>query len=57
MVKIEFTDRSYIEITKSNTPNKVFVAVAAKSVDNAQKLVVNCIELTQEELLKLFKSI
>jgi len=55
-MKITFEDNSYIEVVKSNAPNKVFVTVAAKSIENSKKLIINCVELTTEQLLALFKS-
>ena len=57
MAKLTFEDRSYIEITKSTSPDKVFLTVAAKSAEDSHKLIVNCVELTQEQLLTLTKSI
>lgn len=56
-MKIIFDDKSYIEISKSISPDKIFLTVAAKSADNVNKLIVNCVELTQEQLLTLTKSI
>lgn len=56
-MKISFDDKSYIEISKSATPDKVFITVAAKSVTNANQLIANCIELTTEQLLTLLHSV
>lgn len=57
MKKIVFDDKSYIEISKSDTPNKVFITIAAKSADDSHKLIANCVELTNEQLLSLVRSI
>jgi hypothetical protein len=56
-MKINFEDRSYIELTKSAHPNKVFITIAAKSADDSHKLIANCIELTEEQLVALVKSV
>jgi hypothetical protein len=56
-MKILFDDRSYIEVTKSPNPNKVFITVAAKSAEDQNKLIVNCVELTEEQLVTLMRSI
>lgn len=56
MARQVYEDKSYIEISKSSVPNKLFVTVAAKSSDDAHKLIVNSIELTETELLTLIKS-
>lgn len=57
MAKIEFEDKSYIEISNSNTPNKMFVVVAAKSTEDKFKLIINSVEITKEQLLQLVKSV
>lgn len=56
-MKITFEDKSYIEITKSVNPNKVFITVAAKSAEDQHKLIVNSVELSDEELVTLVRSI
>jgi hypothetical protein len=56
-MKISFEDKSYIEVTKSPTPNKVFITIAAKSAEDQNKLIVNCVELTEEQLVTLMRSI
>ena len=55
-MKLTFEDHSYIEVTKSVNPDKVFLTVAAKSADDTHKLIVNSVELTTEQLLSLIKS-
>jgi hypothetical protein len=55
-MKLTFEDRSYIEVTKSVNPDKIFLTVAAKSADDTHKLIVNSVELTTEQLLSLVKS-
>ncbi len=56
-MKIAFEDKSYIEVSKSNNSDKIFITVAAKSIENARSLVVNSVELTQEQLLLLVQSL
>ncbi len=56
-MKLTFEDRSYIEVTKSTSPDKIFLTVAAKSAEDSHKLIVNCVEITQEQLLTLTKSV
>ena len=57
MNKIIFDDKSYIEVSKSEQPDKIFITIAAKASDNAYKLIANCVELTKEQLLELVHSI
>lgn len=55
MSKLAFEDKSYIEIQKA--PNdKLFLTVAARSKDNGQVLIANCVELTAEQLVSLIKA-
>lgn len=56
-MKISFEDKSYISAEKSNTPNKIFITVAAKSSDDQYKLIANSVEITIEQLLTLLKSV
>lgn len=56
-MKISFEDNSYIEMSKSNNPNKFYITVAAKSEDNIRKLIVNSVEINEEQLLLLVQSI
>lgn len=56
-MKLTFTDHSYLELTKSTNPDKVFITIAAKNANNSNELVANCVELTVEQLLALVKSV
>lgn len=56
-MKITFEDKSYIEVSKSTNPNKVFITVAAKSAEDQHKLIANCVELTEEQLVTLMRSV
>lgn len=55
-MKIAFEDDSYIEVVRSDE-NKIFLTIAAKSFDNPKKFIVNTVELKEEQLLALVKSI
>jgi hypothetical protein len=56
-MKITFEDKSYIQVSKSSNPNKIFITVAAKSAEDSHKLIANSVELTMEELVTLVKSL
>jgi hypothetical protein len=56
-MKIQFDDRSYIEITKSNNSDKIFISVAAKDQNNSKSLIINSVELTVEQLNQLVNSL
>ena len=53
-MKIQFDDKSYIEICKSTEPGKIFITIAAKSPNNSNSLISNSVELTQEQFKQLF---
>ena len=55
-MKINFDDKSYIEIVKSVNSDKFFISIAAKSKDNQNSLVVNSVELTKEQVEAFLKS-
>ncbi len=55
MKRIDFEDKSYIEVSKSPKDQKVFVTVAAKTANNT--LTINSVEIDKEELLLLVKSL
>lgn len=55
-MKIDFSDRSYLELTRSSTSDKLFITIAAKSADQSHTLIVNSIEITESQLLALIKS-
>jgi hypothetical protein len=52
-MKIEFEDKSYIELVNSANPGKVFIAIGAKSAKNIQETIVNSVELSLNELSSL----
>ncbi len=52
-MKIIFEDKSFIEIKRSNNPNKIFIIIQAKDQSNPLKKITNSVEITEEE----FKSI
>ena len=53
MKRVDFEDKSYIEVSESPNPGKVFITIAAKSVDDNYKLIVNSVEITVQELISL----
>lgn len=48
-MKIEFEDKSYIEVVKSSTPNKVVISIQAKDYENPLKKITNSVEITKEQ--------
>ena len=56
-MKIEFEDKSYIEVRKSDNPDKVFIIIQAKDATNPLKKITNAVEITQDQLKKLIAKI
>jgi len=52
-MKIDFEDKSYIEIKRSDNPGKVFIIIQAKDATNPLKKITNAVEITEEQLKKL----
>jgi len=55
-MKIEFEDKSYIEIIKSPNPNKIIVSISARDHQNSLKKITNTVEITSDQLKELFNS-
>jgi tRNA threonylcarbamoyladenosine modification (KEOPS) complex Pcc1 subunit len=54
-MKIEFEDKSFIEIKKSN--DKVIIMIQAKDHTNSLKKITNAVEITAEEFKKLISDV
>ena len=56
-MKIEFEDRSYIECVKSQKPNFISLTIAAKDLSNNKKTIINCVDITEEQLQSLISEV
>ncbi len=56
-MKIEFSDKSYIECNKSDSPGKIIISIAAKDHQNPLKKTTNSVELSIEEFKKLISEV
>lgn len=56
-MKIQFTDKSYIDCHKSDHPGKIVMVVSAKDYDNPLKKITNTVELTLEEFKQLISDV
>ena len=57
-MKIEFEDKSFIEIKKSDNSDNIVVIIQAKDFANPLKKITNAVEISVEqfnELIKEFK--
>lgn len=52
-MKIEFSDKSFIECKKSETTNKIIIMIQAKDFENPLKKITNVVELTYDEFKSL----
>ena len=52
-MKIEFDDRSYLEISKSGDPDKIIVTIQAKDHLNSLKKITNSVEISLAEFKKI----
>jgi hypothetical protein len=55
MAKIEFENKSYIEITKSQNPGKIIISIVAKDPNNHLSTIANSVELTEEQFKQLIQ--
>ena len=57
MAKIQFDDKSYIEIQKSSEPGKIFLTIQAQDAANPLKKITNSVEITSDEWKSLILDI
>lgn len=53
-MRIDFQDKSYIEVKKSDEEGKILVIVQAKDTENPRKNITNICEITIEQLKELY---
>lgn len=56
-MKITFDDKSYIEVRKSDNPDKMIVIISAKDHDNSLKKITNAVEITTAEFKQLISDV
>lgn len=56
-MKIQFEDKSYLEIKRSADPEKIMVVIQAKDQKNSLKKITNCVEIDIEQFKKIIKEI
>lgn len=54
-MKVQFQDKSYVEIIKSNTPGKIMITIVARDHDKPLATIVNSVEITEEQFQNLIK--
>jgi len=55
-MKIVFGDKSFIEVSKSQTPGKIMIIISAKDTD-ATKKITNAVEITADEFKSLISDV
>ena len=56
-MKIQFEDKSYVEISKSTTPNKLLLTIAVRDGKDQLGLIATTAEMTIEQFNQLAKSV
>lgn len=54
-MKIEFEDKSYVEITRSPNPGKIFITIVARDHDKPLATIANSVEITEEQFKQLIQ--
>ena len=49
MTKIEFENRSYIEVIKSPTQGKIVITIVVRDHTNPLSTIANSVEITEEQ--------
>lgn len=56
-MRIQFDDKSYIEVRKSDNPGMVVITVSARDASNSLKKITNAVEITTTEFQKLISDV
>lgn len=56
-MKIDFPDRSSIEVKHADKPDHILIIISAADATNKNKRVINACELTTEEFSKLIAEV
>ena len=56
-MKIEFDDKSFVEIKMSDIPGKILIMIQAKDYSNPLKKITNAVDLSMDEFKKLIGDI
>jgi tRNA threonylcarbamoyladenosine modification (KEOPS) complex Pcc1 subunit len=56
-MKIQFDDKSFIHMYKSDSGDKIVIVIQAKDYNNPLKKITNAVELTEEEFKNLISDI
>lgn len=56
-MKIEFADKSHVEIKRSSEPGKVLITIQAKDHENNLKKITNCVEVSDEQFKHLISDV
>jgi hypothetical protein len=56
-MKIQFDDKSYIEVRRSDNPGKVIVTISARDHNDSMKKITNAVEITTAEFKQLISDV
>jgi hypothetical protein len=56
-MKIQFDDKSYIEVRRSDNPGKVVITISARDHTDAMKKITNAVEITTAEFKQLISDV
>lgn len=56
-MKLEFEDKSFLEVIKSPNPGKIIISIQAKDYDNPLKKITNSVEITEEQFKQIIANI
>lgn len=57
MSKLIFDDKSYVEVRKSDNPDKIIIIISAKDSGNSLKKINNAVEITVAEFKQLISDV
>ena len=54
-MKIQFENKSYVEISKSTNPGKILITIAARDPEKPLSTIANSVEITEEQFKQLIQ--
>jgi hypothetical protein len=55
-MKIQFADKTYIDVSKSTNSDTIFICIASNDLTN-KSMIITSVELTIEQIKTLFQDI
>lgn len=56
-MKIEFDDKSYLEVEHSKSPGKIQITIGAKNYENPLQTIINSVDIDLKQFNQIIESL